>query len=44
MNKNRNLIEVRGDTREAVFQVVGNNGKTETMKVIHSLLHLSKIC
>ena len=29
----RRLIEVRGDEREAVFQVVGESGKTETFKV-----------
>lgn len=35
MNKSRNLIEVRQDTKEAIFEIVGGEGqsKTETYKV-----------
>ena len=33
VSKNRNLVEVKGDSKEAIFQIVGENDKFEIVKV-----------
>ncbi|ESO09357.1 hypothetical protein HELRODRAFT_73394 [Helobdella robusta] len=39
VKKNRNLVEVRGDKKEAVFKIVGEEDKYEVVK--YSLLHVA---
>lgn len=41
VNKSRNLIEVRKDTKEAIFEIVGGEGQSKTETYKYSLLHVT---